>query len=142
MKQILEIHNDYTDDNNLVHIDCWFENSEEGETVAVVDLDTKKVIFFDNRYRMDKLVLESINEVLNEIETPINSSEKLIRSIDFKQLREQKELLYSNQKFFGIDTVVAKELEGLINLLDSIQDHAVDVLGINETEVFGERKED
>lgn len=67
MKNIAEIRTDYIDDQNLQYIDCWFtdDDNEEGKTVAVVDLDTKKIIFFDNGYRLNEKVKEAINEILN-----------------------------------------------------------------------------
>ena len=60
-----EIRTDYIDDQNLQHIDCWFtdDNSEEGRTVAVLDLDTQKVIFFDNRFRASKKIQKVISEI-------------------------------------------------------------------------------
>ena len=66
-KLISEIRTDYIDDDNLQHIDCWFtdNDNEEGKTIAVVDLDTNKVIFFDNRYRLNQEIKIAINEVLN-----------------------------------------------------------------------------
>ena len=52
--------------------------------------------------------------------------EDFINNIDFKLLKKQKDyLLDENEKF-----------EGLINLLDIIQDLAVDKFGFNENEVF------
>lgn len=55
---------------------------------------------------------------------------KLIRGIDWPLLREQKNyLLYRNPR----ETV---EVEELLSLLDALQDFAVDVLGVSESEVF------
>jgi len=67
MKNIAEIRADYIDDQNLLHIDCWFtdDDNEEGKTVAIVDLDTKKIIFFDNRYRLNEKVMRLLTEILN-----------------------------------------------------------------------------
>lgn len=64
-----EVRNDYTDDQNYTYIDYWKTNSdkEEGKTIAIVCRDTKKVFFIDNRYRIDFLVTEAINEVLKQI---------------------------------------------------------------------------
>jgi hypothetical protein len=61
-----EIRTDFIDDQNLQHIDCWFteDDNEEGKTVAVVDLDSKKVIFFDNAYRFDEGVKSAIKDIL------------------------------------------------------------------------------
>jgi hypothetical protein len=67
IQNIADIRTDYVDDQNLQHIDCWFteDDNEQGKTVAVVDLDTKKIIFFDNGYRLNEKVKEAINYVLN-----------------------------------------------------------------------------
>ena len=55
--------------------------------------------------------------------------------IDFSQLREQKvALLGINAKVLSKDQYEA--LEGIINLVDSIQDYAVDKLGYKAQEVF------
>ena len=55
--------------------------------------------------------------------------------IDFGQLREQKvALLGINAKVLSKDQYEA--LEGIINLVDSIQDYAVDKLGYKAQEVF------
>lgn len=69
MEIIKEVRIDFVDDDNLQHVDCWFteDDNEEGRTVAVVDLDSDKVIFFDNRFRADEKVKEAIQEILNKI---------------------------------------------------------------------------
>lgn len=55
--------------------------------------------------------------------------------IDFSQLREQKvALLGINAKVLSKDQYEA--LEGIVNLVDSIQDYAVDKLGYKAQEVF------
>ena len=65
MKEIKEIRTDYICDQNLQHIDAYFDEDEnsEGKTIAVVCLDTGKDIFFDNRYRMDEGIKEAIKEI-------------------------------------------------------------------------------
>lgn len=70
MQDIHEVFNDYTCPDNLIHIDVYHSADEnaEGKTVAVVDRDTKKVIFFDNGYRLNEKVKASIDEVLTIIE--------------------------------------------------------------------------
>ena len=67
IQNIADIRTDYVDDQNLQHIDCWFteDDNEQCKTVAVVDLDTRKIIFFDNGYRLNEKVKEAINYVLN-----------------------------------------------------------------------------
>ena len=54
-----------------------------------------------------------------------------IMNIDWKQLREQK--LYLLQT--GIET---EPIDGIIHLLDALQDYAADELGLGEELVFGE----
>lgn len=71
----MEVRNDYTDDDNYTHIDVFFteDDGEQGITGAIVCRDTKKVYFLDNRLRGNKLVLEAIMEVQEELvqeETP------------------------------------------------------------------------
>ena len=55
-----------------------------------------------------------------------------IKNVDFNKLRTQKEILINMMQ----DWSKANELEGLLNLIDEIQDYAVDVLGVDESEVF------
>lgn len=68
MKNYLEVRSDYMDDQNYIHIDCWHTDSdnEEGKTIAIVCMDTKKVFFIDNTYRTTPLVIETINDVLKQ----------------------------------------------------------------------------
>jgi len=67
--KISKIRYDYIDDENLQYINVWEtdDENESGKTVAVVDLDTAKVIFFDNSYRMSSEVIEAIRNIKNEI---------------------------------------------------------------------------
>jgi len=61
--EIEEIRTDFVDDQNLKYIDCFFKGTEEGKTIAVVDLDTNKVIFFDNFFRLNSRVLKEIDNI-------------------------------------------------------------------------------
>jgi|VirMetMinimDraft_7_1064189.scaffolds.fasta_scaffold153168_2 hypothetical protein len=64
-KPIAEIRIDYVCDLNLQHIDVFHtgDGDEEGHTVAVVCLDTGKVIFHENDYRLDPQVKGAIKEI-------------------------------------------------------------------------------
>ena len=64
---IEEIRNDYTDDQNYTHIDVYEAGKEEGKSVAIICLDTRKVYYIDNFFRSNKLVTEAIEEVLSSI---------------------------------------------------------------------------
>ena len=65
---------------------------------------------------------------------PESAAEKalsLLEKIDWALLKKQKAYLVSMSSHTKND-----EREGLLNLIDSIQDFAVDTLGIDENEVF------
>ena len=66
-KVITEIRSDYTDDQNYTHIDVWFNDEEDGQTIAIVDRDSKKVFWINNGLRWNQAVNEEITLVLNEI---------------------------------------------------------------------------
>lgn len=75
-------------------------------------------------------------ETLKELAKPrVTTTEEFFSDIDWPQLREQKLALIA-----AADT--DPQLEGLINLLDHIQDHAVNVLGVPEKDVFLTEKEE
>lgn len=59
----------------------------------------------------------------------------IINNIDFPLLRDQKRALYSIREEVLSDEQ-SDALAGIINLIDAIQDYAVDELGINKDEVF------
>jgi len=72
----------------------------------------------------------------------------LIKKIDLKMLREQKQIIMDLQyreNSDGSQVLKAKEfdaIEGLINLISHIQDEAVEQLGLDENEVFDLEKEE
>lgn len=73
-------------------------------------------------------------EKLEKFEEP-TTAEELIQGIDFPLLKEQKKALLETIQ--NIDDVPRLEkLEGIIVLIDTIQDYAVDVLGMDENVVF------
>lgn len=71
-------------------------------------------------------------------------AKKLIKSIDWSELRTQKTTLFEIAREYRKDypdsatTVKEKleDIEGLISLIDNLQDYAVDELSINEIHVF------
>lgn len=117
IQNIADIRTDYVDDQNLQHIDCWFteDDNEQGKTVAVVDLDTKKIIFFDNGYRLNEKVKEAINYVLN-------------MELSKKEIEELKEI-HDN-----IRTVLMNN--GADEYGDCIIDEICEVTGILPTSVY------
>lgn len=67
--------------------------------------------------------------------------EDKIKKIDFEKLKAQKAIFINMIQDWGESDDPqqksdANEVEGLLSLIDSIQDYAVDVLGIKESDVF------
>lgn len=71
--QYTEVRNDYVDDQNVTSIDGYktCDGDEQGTTIAFVCNDTGKVLFTDNRERMNPQIREAIVEVLMEIRPTI-----------------------------------------------------------------------
>lgn len=63
-----------------------------------------------------------------------------IQKIDWKLLKEQKSILFDIIQDID-DAEKVNALEGIIYLIDAIQDYAVDELEIDEQTVFGDDKE-
>ena len=69
------------------------------------------------------------------------TAEQIIEGIDFPALKQQKlKLLNMIEDWESSPEVpkqeAAKEVMGIIHMIDDIQDHAVDVLGKDEKDVF------
>ncbi len=61
--------------------------------------------------------------------------EEFLKNIDFPRLKKQKQTLLKvidKEK----NTKIAKDLEGILTLIDSLQDEAVDKHGYKERTVF------
>jgi len=70
----------------------------------------------------------------------------VIKDIDFDMLKKQKTILINMIQDWGEaddenQKKDAKEAEGIIYLIDAIQDYAVDKLGMKESDVFNIDKE-
>ena len=74
----------------------------------------------------------------------IKTSKKMIpewiQKIDWKLLKEQKSILFDIIQDID-DAEKVNALEGIIYLIDAMQDYAVDELEIDEQTVFGDDKE-
>lgn len=62
--------------------------------------------------------------------------ENPIKNIDFDLLKKQKAYLLNLSTQTNVETDEYSYISGLLNLLDSIQDYAVDELGFDEDKVF------
>lgn len=63
---------------------------------------------------------------------------QFINDIDWDLLKQQKlSLLYIVNNNTLINNVISEDVNGIVHLIDSIQDYAVDVVGIDDDIVFG-----
>jgi hypothetical protein len=72
-----------------------------------------------------------------------DSADDIIDFIDFEKLKEQKTAMLELMDAVkgGVDQKKIDDAQGIINLIDHIQDYAVDVLGKDEKEVFNLEEE-
>jgi len=70
-------------------------------------------------------------------EEKIKSFEELCKHIDWELLKKQKNTLLNTINKLEHHNSKVDDLEGILNLIDSIQDLAVDYYEIPEEKVFG-----
>jgi len=64
-----------------------------------------------------------------------------IEKIDWSELRNQKRLLIlANDKL--VDQEQKDAIEGILNLIDAVQDYAVDEMGMNSNDIYDFEQED
>ena len=71
MSKWAEIRNDFVcEDSHKIYIDAWMtdDDSEEGIIIARIDMDTKRIEYFDEDAKFDDYAQEIINETLSEID--------------------------------------------------------------------------
>lgn len=118
-------------------INIYLENEQKAEIIAV--LSEKHEAAFC--YIYNDLVKYAQKKIgLDYKITQEREQTTLIQGIDFKLLREQKQalldLLERDQTLEYLREVEIQALDGIIHLLDGLQDSAVDY-GMSEEEVFG-----
>jgi len=67
---------------------------------------------------------------------------EFLQKISWDRLREQKALLLSLSNTGILTADVCSNLDGIIGLIDTIQDFAVDIMGLSEKEVFNLSEKD
>jgi len=104
---------------------------------------TEKIIkYLDDEVSLGFISKEIVTRIKWYITTYFVPEEKtsiapeFIQRIDWKLLREQKATLLGIQKFANVYTKEVNALEGIINLIDNIQDFACDEMGLSDKEVF------
>lgn len=67
-----------------------------------------------------------------------SNTPEFIQKIDWNKLKEQKAALLTSITYFETHYLksIADNLEGILSLIDAIQDYAVDEMGLPETVVF------
>lgn len=106
-KKVESVDSYYIDDQNLQHIDAYFEDHDEGVTVAVVDRDNGKIIFFQEVYREDKKVQDAITDIIT---TRVRQNE----IADAKKTLEKYG--YSTQNLWQVNDVQAYATEGISSM--------------------------
>ena len=66
---------------------------------------------------------------------PVQDMEQAIKNIDWKDLREQKTTLLKLADFYN-SLSIKSNIQGVISLIDTIQDFAVSDYGYSESEIF------
>lgn len=68
---INEVSSDYICDQNLQHISVYFtgDPNEQGVTAAIINTDTGKVIYFDNKFKAHIEVAECIAKIQRDLST-------------------------------------------------------------------------
>lgn len=128
-------------------LDCYeqyeklVELSNEGHGDEIAD-NVDDVIVWE---KISPITIDSLIELI-ESSLPIEGEDipDLFKNIDWGMLRKQKLSLLAAQEYFENKHVaeVATDLQGIINLIDGLQDTAVDVYGFEEEKVFQLNKED
>ena len=65
---------------------------------------------------------------------------KIYKTLNWPLLRDQKQTLLMLRDNVHVTPADAEHLDGIINLIDALQDEAVDSGSVSETEVFGGRR--
>ena len=80
----------------------------------------------------------TVKELINLIEAEVNQIEipDFFKNIDWELLRRQKISLDSVSVFHSDSEIIFNNLQGILELIDALQDYAVDVLGVDENKVF------
>jgi len=97
----------------------------------------------------------SVNEMIHLIDDTVEDNEldfpEVLKKIDWTDLRTQKTALLEVIEFFGRvkfnmktdeNPRIIAGLDGILNLIDALQDFAVDEMGVNSIHVFDFEEED
>jgi len=146
MKQLIEDYKRRLKNINEMIIDFKGGNGSENDIKKLVRLTTKASEYRTFIVELELLERNVQNEnVQDNTNSPIvplsDQTPLLISRIDFSTLRTQKKTLIEiiddmekkNIEYYKDDV---SNLNGILNLIDSIQDFAVDVVGLNPIDIY------
>lgn len=113
--KITDVDSDYICPDNLLHIDAYFAHTDQGKTVAVVDLDTMKVIPIRNKLMSEPLVVEAIENVKREY----SQRDKDLKQI-FSKVKQLNRLFI--EKNHGVKGNTPEWDEALVEFLTSYRE--------------------
>lgn len=93
----------------------------------------------------EKLYGITVKDLVDVIEAAVAEAEnapEFLKKIDFTDLRTQKRLLLETINNDAVDPEHKEGLEGILNLLDGLQDYAVDEMGMNPMNVYDFEQEE
>ena len=108
------------------------ESKTDPEDITLIRLGTKA-----SEYRTFIVELEHALSEKENVQP--DTTPKLVSLIDFSLLRTQKKTLIEiidDMEKRGVEPDKLIDLDGILNLIDSIQDFATDVMGLNPIDIF------
>ena len=147
MKQLIEDYKKRLRTANEAILDFKTGNTgSENDIKKFVRLTTKASEYRTFIAELERALCASENVQNDNKSNPIDETPQLISRIDFSTLRTQKKTLidiidqYELNKNVMVSKLLkeseASDLNGILNLIDSIQDFACDVMGMNPIDVF------
>lgn len=124
-----------TDQDEGTLYDAYLTLKEEQKNGNGNDIAEKYVSIWQPLEHMN------INQIVELIEsgacgTDGNDAPEFIQGIDWSELRNQKRILLETINNDAVDPEHKEGLEGILALIDSLQDHAVDELKILEMQIY------
>lgn len=109
-----------------------------GEPIVVTNVDGE-VSYFDT----PEEAVETLNDCQDGMLVSLDDDESktieiplFIKNINWKLLREQKEVLVNIVYSDLLITTMSNQLEGIVHLIDALQDYAVDYMRLSDKDVF------
>jgi hypothetical protein len=134
----------HLNDNDLVVIDACDDNGDFKDLYPMSIDIIEGIRLEDGSIVNEVLFSQKPNKQVKPLSEDVQvKALSLIKNIDWVELKKQKQALNAIVEFSQSHIqLLANDLEGIVNLLDVIQDFAVDEMGIDENIVFDSEDED